>query len=490
MIRAPHDDKFLGGTVIVISAIAGCMFLTWRMSTRFDQTVVAGLLIFVMIELALVSPKAAIVATMIYQTINGDLRRILMAIAGRAGNDPLLLVAPAVMATLFLVLLIKGELHTRSRLSRMIIWLTILMILQTFNPLQGGPAVGVFGLFLFLCPLSWYWVGQHYGTREFIEKLLVQVIVPMAILASVFSFYQAAFGVFDYQYDWYVQSGMIAQALGNMLRPSGFFPSPTEMGLFVSIAALILWAGFLTKTRMVLTWLIPVLIWAALLQGSRGIVVTTIFVGCLMWAMSGKTQRSWLPRMVLAVVVGFGGLIYTMTQVGESADLNPILKHQAKGVLNPEESTAQAHGLMMLSGVLIGTFQNPVGYGIGSTTIAADRANTAIGDMEVDFSNLFMSLGVVGGVIYLIIIGLVVVRAIQFWNRDRSFISLALVGICVSQLGHYLTGMHFTLTVIIWFSIGSLERISRESMSETTYDPAMVLVREQKMPKLLRMTQT
>jgi hypothetical protein len=456
-----HNDRFLSGTIIVISAVAGCMFLTWRMSARVDQTVVAGLLIFVMIELALVSPTTAIVTAMIYQVINGDLRRVLMAIAGRTGNDPLLLVAPAVMATLLSVLLVKGELHTRSRLSRMMIWLTILMIVQALNPLQGGLNVGAVGLFLYLCPICWYWIGQSFGTDEFLEKLFVRTLVPMAIIASLFSYYQATFGLFDYQYDWMVQTGMISQAVGNVLRPSGFFPSPTEMGAFVSISALILWAGVLTRKRMGLGWLIPVLLWAAFLQGSRGIVLTTLFVGCLMWAMSGRSLRAWLPRFAIAVVIGFGGLIYTMTHVEESGTANAMLKHQASGMLDPSQSTAQAHGSMMLSGILIGTFVNPLGYGIGATTLAAANVDSSVGNMEVDFSNIFLSLGVVGGLLYLSIMALILTKAVKLWIRSRTFASLALVGICVDQIGHYLTGMHFAMGVIVWFCIGSLERQSR-----------------------------
>ncbi len=474
------DSKKVAAVLVAISCCAVALMLTWQLSQRLDQTILAALIIVVMTEFAVMTPRASIALTWVYLALNGDLRKLLMYTVGRTDNDPLLLVAPAVMAVLVFSLVFNNQIQSNSRLSRMMIWFSILMVLQALNPYQGGIMIGLAGLFLFLCPMSWFWVGQYYGTEEFLKKMLLRVFVPMALVASFYTFYQAAYGLFDFQMYWLIQTKMIDLNLGNTPRPSAFFPAPSEMGMYAATAAIIMWASFLCHRNRKWTWIIPILAAACFLQGNRGNVVIMLFVGCLMWALTGTNSRTWAVRLAIAVAIGFGGLLYSLSQIGDadsSSSISPILQHHAKGILNPGDSSLQGHVVMMFSGIFMGTVQNPFGWGIGSTTLAAARANTMVAEMEVDFTNIFLSMGVVGGVLYLCIIGSIMKRAFNFWRAQRSFIAMAILGICLVQFTNYLRGLHYSLVILVWFTFGALENLTSQQSTSSAELPNLSLMR-------------
>lgn len=468
------NDRQNKAMVFMGMVLACCVaaYMTWRLSVRLDQQILAGLLIIVMAELALVAPKTAIFLTCVYLPINGDLRRILLYSVGRMEQDPLLLVGPAVLAVLFLGLLVKGKLNYESGLSRMIFWLSALMILHVFNPLQGGLMVGLVGLFLFLVPLTWYWVGQYYGSEKLIDTLLIRVMVPVAIVASAYSIYLGVFGIFEFQQFWLEQSGMWRHNLGSAVRPMGFFSSSQEMSAFAGAALIVLWAAFLKRRDRKLAVFIPVLFVGVVLQGSRGPIVRMIFSCCLIWALSGKTMKVIVSRFVFALAIGFSGLIYSLMHVDSietPASIAPILAHHQKGILNVGESTAGAHASMTVFGVIRGIVINPIGAGIGSTTLAA--GDSGVGNMEVDFSNLFMSLGILGGFLYSAILFSVFKKAYRYWKVTNNFVSVALIGVLSYWFGTYLVGMCYSIVVISWLLIGSMERIVRDESIEYGFTP-------------------
>src|SRR5205823_6330019 len=112
--------------------------------------------------------------------------------------DPVLLVGPAVALLLFALALVKGRLSRDSKLSRWVAVLMVIMVLQIFNPLQGGLAVGLAGALFYLVPLLWFWIGQSWGSAIFTEKVLFRVVIPVAVAGSLLGLYQAFFGLLSY----------------------------------------------------------------------------------------------------------------------------------------------------------------------------------------------------------------------------------------------------------------------------------------------------
>jgi hypothetical protein len=464
MITDTYSDtqrKALAATV-VLAVCAFCALVTWRLSTRLDQTLVAGILMFVAVQLAIVSPRTAIICTLIFIPISGDLRRIMLFYIGKVDRDPLLLVGPASLGILLLVLIFKGQLDLTTRFSRMIFCLSILMVLQVFNPLQGSLTLGLVGVLFFLVPLSWYWIGQHYGSEEFMEKVFFFGILPVAIAASAYSLHQLTFGLSDYQLHWLEESGMKRMNLMNVPRPLAFFNSAQECGMFMGVASVFLMAAALTGRNRKLLFLLPLFLVVVAFQGSRGTVVVTLFTMCVMWAVNGRAAGSWITRMTRALIFGFGSLIYILTTTSSldaSTPVAPILSHHSKGLTRPGESTLPDHLKMAAWGVYVGTIKNPIGYGIGATTIAANEVadDEDVGNMEVDISNLFISLGVGGGILYVFIVVHIFRRAVRLWTTTYSFTALAIFGTCVILAAHYLTGTCYSTAAFSWFAIGALD---------------------------------
>jgi len=143
-----------------------------------------------------------------------------------------------------------------------------------------------------------------------------------------------------------------------------------------------------------------------------------------------------------------------------------MVNHQAEGLLNPGQSTAQTHSDMFLYGI-ISSFQFPAGMGLGATTIAASKlGNNDMGSTEICISNMFVSLGPVGGIVYLIVL----FRAfktilLNIRNADTNE-GIAFLGLFICCTGQWLNGGHYALTALLWFCIGTLHRIELDRQKE------------------------
>ena len=86
--------------------------------------------------------------------------------------------------------------------------------------------------------------------------------------------------------------------------------------------------------------------------------------------------------------------------------------------------------------------------------------------MEVDSSDVFVSTGVVGGVIYLVVIILIIRSALRYWTATRCLLALALVGILIVTFLLWLRGGQYAVSALLWLCVGALDRALRdESMA-------------------------
>lgn len=471
---ARHAAIFLFGATGVAALVY--LVLAGLPRAAFAFAVTAALL-----TLAAVRVRLALVATLVFLVLLGDLRRMLIPVAGWSGTDPLLVVGPAIAIALTGNALVRGEIPADSWASRCMIVLMAIMLIQVFNPRQGALIVGVAGVMFQFVPLLWFWLGKAYGTRPFLQTLLFRVVLGLSGLAMLFGLYQSVFGYLPYQFQWYQIAGY--PSLGNPergLSPITFFASNTEHAIFVSLGIVLLWSLYLFKNRSALLP-IPVFLGALLVTGVRGPVAKILIMMSGLWAIKGQTVVSWFTRGALALGVAALGLFWSLSGITQSLDDAPPqvqnrLERQANEFVRvptgeQEYSSASTHLGMLVHGYRL-SLQYPLGVGLGAGTKAAmkfrgggdtgsDRGDSspALGSTETDFGDTLRALGIPGGLVYHVLVFLLVLNAFRLWNQDRRPLHMALLGFMGITFLGWLSGGRYGVTPLLWFCLGAVDRL-------------------------------
>lgn len=403
------------------------------------------------------SPRIAITSMLVYTAILGGLRRYLMQDFGWQAFDPLLLIVP-IIAVLFYLLLLSKKLRQETKLSRLVSVLLFIMFIEIFNPLQGGLQVGAGGALYYIAPLLWFYLGRQYGDTKFISSVYICVIVLM-IFGALYGMKQVFIGFSDNELKWMSMANVSLQITATSNRPFSFFPSGQEFAILLGCATVLSWT-FLLQKRIIFVLPIIVLLPALFLTGIRGSLLLTLFTCSMVWALKGKSQRIWLPRLCLALTIGLAGLVYSLGHVstsGLSENAQATIGHQKAGILNSGDSTASSHFGLVFNGIWAGIKQ-PIGYGLGSTTIAAGKfGGNSIGS-EADFSNMFISLGAIGGITYLCILFWSFKEAIVLWRTTRNSAYLLIIAGLCSCIGQWSNGGLYMAPLLTWLSIGVLDK--------------------------------
>lgn len=439
---------------------------------RFDHThaLTAAVLGLILCGACLFNTRGGIIAAICFLAVLGDYRRYAAFFQGYPASDPLLLVGPAAAAVLLLkATLSRGRAGERSLLSRLILVLMLLMIVAIFNPLQGGIQVGIAGALFYLAPLLWFWVGRLYATEDFFRFFVFRILLGIGVLAVIWGLYQTRFGLFGFEQQWAQQLGYAALQISNeVTRQIGFFTSSAEYQRCLLVTAVITLAAWFTS-RSALGLLVPVLGVAIFLSAARGPVVFFLLSAVVMWAVSARSILAWAPRLVVAAAVGGALLVGTLVLLSSttlSERVSPLVNRQVEGLLdptNPEKSTATGHAQLILQGLKSG-FTSPAGLGLGATTIAASKYGGLAASTEFDLSNVMVSLGILGGALYEVIVALVFVTALRWWTVGRSPASLVMLGVCVATIGSWLIGGEYSMVAIVWFCIGSMDRLCSQAL--------------------------
>lgn len=455
--------------LLAAAALAGLLVLSTL--GHFRMAFAATILLF-LLAVAFYKVELGVICAVVYLIILGELRRLLILMDGWPDFDPLLLIGSGFAAVVLVSLLARKQIDAGTPLSKAVFLLMLVMILQMFNPAQGGLVVGMAGAMFYLVPLFWFWLGRHGLTERSFETLLFKVILPFGLVATLFSLYQTFNGYLPHQQMWYDLAGYGSLGPAFALKPLTFFSSSTENAVFLSIAVIILLCFAIRGQALAL---VPaaVAIVAIFLIGSRGPIVKIVFAAACLWAVLGRTKASWVARSGLALVIGVVGLIWTMNQVSKieaEGAAGFYLERQTTGILGSleEGSSAHGHSSMFFMGIRRG-FQTPLGTGLGSTTKAAGKYGVSGGSTEMDLSNIFVSTGVVGGLIYLFIIVMVFVSAVKVWERDRTTVAMVMLGVLLISVMTWLHGGRYCLAPLLWLVIGRLDgMVSKPSLPQPT----------------------
>ncbi len=451
--------------ISIIAAAATLFALLLIVSVELDQTFSAAIIGLLIAGLALLRPQTAIAVTFIYLAFMGDLRRYLVVQSGIPANDPLLLVAPAILVFLVAIAMVRREISLRSRISKLVLALTVIMGVEVMNPLQGGIAVGLAGLLFFAVPLTWYWVGSVWGSPQFFHMLLTRIVTPIAILAATLGLMQAFWGYLPYESKWFRIA--MESSIRPDIRPFAFFCSWGEYPWYVATALIAILVPLVRRRMQLSLLIVPLFVFALVVQSVREMIYGTLLAASIIWAVQGKSTGSIGGRLILAMLVAGGVAAVGMSQLKEadvSDQVNKNLAHTADGFLDVQNSTAGTHLELLRNGIVEG-FTHPAGYGLGFPTQAGLRAGGF--SSEVDFGDIFLACGAPAGIFYIFTMAVIYLTAIARWRERRDPIALYALGIITLGLGHWLAGGSYATSPIVWFAIGSLDRLPAGVMLPT-----------------------
>jgi hypothetical protein len=465
----------------VIVWLGGILFGVglWYLLLQQQMDLLCALLIGgVLLLVCTVDRSSGALLTLGYLTVMGDIRRIVAAEYGQPKLDLLLLVGPFVACVLAFPLLFRLRLN--DVLSKAMLALLVVMTMEMFNPQQGGLAIGGSGAIFYIAPVLWFWIGRQLGSPRVLERLIYRCILPLGVAAAVMGLCQTFIGFLPYQQQWINAVATSYTALhlgGGTIRAFGFSVSGAEYATLVTFGAVGSAAAYFGPKRLwVLTF--PLFVTAVVIASSRGLVLKLIFTLAIVWTLrkQGRLDAGGVVRLSILTLVGLIGVFGLASRFAPSAPssggkqsaVQNALEHQAVGLahpLNQRYSTAGIHGQLILNGIVQG-FVDPIGHGLGATTLASRKFGEGynLGSSEIDFSDMFITLGAVGGLLYIFIICCSLQYAVRYVRTAPKASGLPICAILVSSVGAWMIGGMYSTTSLVLFLIGGLAYSSNPSL--------------------------
>jgi hypothetical protein len=449
--------------VAVVSAVAGSLVT----QAFFLRVVLAAIAAAALVICAVAAPRAVIYGLILWLFALGLVRRLVGSLGPGGTLDPLLLVGPVVLAVLVASTAARSSFRDRTPLANLVLALSALLVVSAFNPLQGGPLVGVAGLLFTVVPMLAFWIGRAAGDDGLVRRVL-QLYAGLSILAAAYGLYQTFidFPVWDQR--WILQGGYSALNVGGVIRAFGTSSSASEYATFVGVG-LVAWFTLTPRVLLALPAL-SLLGCAIFYESSRGIIFGLALTLALLGALR---RRVPLPvglataAIAMIAVIWFAGRIVPATDDGHSTAA--LIQHQLGGLadpLNPERSTLTLHLGYFWSGFVSG-ITNPVGHGVGTISIASEKFGGTGQGTELDPSNMAVAAGLPGLALYLCLAGTGFHRAFKAAKLRRDRLAQCAFGVLVAMVFHWLNGGQYSVAILPWFLLGWLDREGAEASEPT-----------------------
>jgi len=452
-----------------IVTIGALVPLTWLLLHGFFSLLAFLIVACALIILVLFDKRMGICVLLAYLFLLGDIRRVIGTFIGFPKIDPLLLVGP--ILTILLALPILMRLRLRDPISKVMVGLMAVMLLEIVNPHQGPIVVGLAGAMFYLLPILWFWIGRHFGTDKMLYIVIYWVTIPLAVLAAILGLWQTYIGFLPWESAWIAAVSGHYTALnlgGGFIRAFGFSVNSVEFAGLQLVGATCVLAAFFAGKR-VYGLLFPLLAFTLFLASSRTAIVKLLFSVAVAWALSSRGGKGWAVRLPIAIAVIFGVLALSLSRVSSSANKDPgtaagfSTEHQVQGLAHPldqKKSTAGLHVAYFLGG-FTQAFSYPIGYGLGSVTMGTklgDEGGAGSSMTEVDISDAFVSMGLPGGFLYLATIFLVIKSGIRFGRTAPKHLGLPTIAILAAMGGAWIALGQYGMGPLIWFIIGAMVR--------------------------------
>jgi len=454
--------------LLVMLVLVGSLILLWRLSRTL-----------------------AICMTFFYLFLLGDVRRIVSMFAGQTGLDPLLLVGA--LFTLYVGLPLFRGLRLQDRLSKTMLTLLGIMILEMVNPKQGSVLVGLSAGLFYIVPVLWFWIGRRFGTEHLCFLLLFRVVVPLGVVAALLGLYQTFIGFLPWESVWIenaIAAGYNALYLtGRHVRSFGFSVNGVEYVSLLVVTTILLCSAAIAGRRAYILP-VPLVASAIFFAATRGAILRVLFGVAVVWAVRGysRNRASFVPRLLFAVTLGVSALAYSSSQA--SSDEAPYVdprnastsqaatQHVVQGFAHPldaKSSTAGAHAGMFSYGIMTG-LTNPVGSGLGSVTLGADKFGGSGGSTEIDISDAFYTMGIVGGLCFVYMIYLAFRYAFEYLTSGDKVIGYSVIGVLAAMIGAWIGQGQYGLAPFVCFCLGFLTKKHLESKAE--HPPALPEIKD------------
>jgi hypothetical protein len=462
---APRVPGFWSGARMYATATLSSIVLAFLVvaggSGPFLRLLTALVIALVLTSLALTRPAAGVVSTFVYLVFMELLRRVMIPASSWLSTDPLLLVGPAVSV----ILLVKVFALERRQLAPDLISVLIsILLLVTFlevgNPTGYGIGSNLAGLLYMATPLFWFYVGRELLNDELSDRLLA-ILIVLGLVVGAYGLYQTQVGDPPWDVNWLnTTGGYNALNVGNTVRAFGTFASSAEYSLFLG-SGLAAAVGFALRGRTIALAAVPLLGVCLFLSSGRSPLITAFAAVVVMLGL--RTHRPMMAVIITIVAAGgaYGGLKAFSSSLSSSASgSSALVSHQLGGLtdpLNPTSSTLLLHLTLVEQGVKSGV-THVIGRGPGVTNNAAGvggkSTTQATQATEVDISNAFVGLGIVGGVLYLVIVLMVLWNTVTSYFAGREAV-LPVIGVLIAGVGQWLIGGDYMLSPFTWLLIGA-----------------------------------
>ncbi|MBI4561324.1 MAG: O-antigen ligase family protein [Candidatus Rokubacteria bacterium] len=427
----------------------------------------------VLLLLAVGNVRRGALALLAWLPFMGFQRRLIYVWEPYTFFDPILLIGPAISVLLggwcFLGRrqTIREMIQT-SPTARSLTLLLLLFVLQIGNPLQGGIKVGLEGALFYIIPVLWFYIGAVFFDERTVARIAGTVIGVTAIAAAYY-LYQDYWGLHDFEMYWVEHGGWGAglQLPGGRIRSFSVFVSPSEFGMYAVGGMLAIVAKLVYQGDPRYVPIIALGFWALFIGGGRGGIVV-LFVGILVLFALRKRRPA---RGMIVAIVSIIGLILVLGQVkyeegmfGDIGVPEPIIERQVRGLSDPfgEYSSVPNKIGFLTWGFWNSMTHNPLGHGLGSTTLAVVKHGVDSRGTEMDISDVFQASGVLGGLLYVYIIYRVFKQTFQVWLRWRGWVVPAGFGLMVAAVNKGVSGGNYVLPLIFWAVAGWLDREWRD----------------------------
>jgi hypothetical protein len=226
------------------------------------------------------------------------------------------------------------------------------------------------------------------------------------------------------------------------------------------------------------------------LESQRSALVMVVFaLGAMAAARTGRRPTGAVLAGALFLLVLYVGVSQFASTSGTQANAtnssSALTSHLISGIANPTgpQSSAPEHLSRVESGIASG-FTEPIGHGTGAITQAAGNlGNAAALGTEYDPGNAGEAFGIVGVLLYLIVLGRSLSTVYRLAMHRRDPLSIAVLGIAGATLFQWLNGDLYSVAWLFWLTLGWADRQQLQTMMDMgTSEPAMAQWRGDALP--------
>jgi hypothetical protein len=421
----------------------------------------AGLLAINLLVVSARWPRAAAIGTLAFLPFLALIRRLLIHDAGWTSTDPLLLVAPLVAAALvYRFFAVEHRPLASDRLSKLVVALAVITLLQTLNPLGTSLRVNAVALLFAGAPLLWFFIGRELATERVTLRMGIWVILSGGLIA-LYGLRQTNGGLPSWDQQWlavvHTAGDYVSLQVGEVSRAFGTFSSATEYAQYIG-AGLMAAVAFALHRRWWAVFAVPPLATALFLASNRTTLVLALVATVVVVSFRFIRRPAWATMTAVLIALLVAGIFqYVAPRLQQEArtSQSDLVQHQLGGVadpLNSQQSTLLVHAKKVRDGFVRG-FHQPLGQGTGITSLAGYSQSNSY-TTEIDISNAFVSLGLVGGVLYLVVIATAFSETARLYWQRRVVAPLLVLSVLIVSFGQWLNGGHYAVSAIVWFLLG------------------------------------